>query len=127
MARVLFVGQKPETVDFSDPSLPPGFDAGKINAGIAVAITKIQERGWQGDTCMITPDAGGIAMLETALKGAAYDCVVIGGGLRLPPKSLALFESVVNIIHKAAPSAAIAFNTRPEDTADAAARQLKAG
>jgi len=127
MARILFVGQKPETVDFSDPSLPPGFDAGKINAGIAVAITKIQERGWQGDTCMITPDAGGIAMLETALKGAVYDCVVIGGGLRLPPKSLALFESVVNIIHRTAPNAAIAFNTRPEDTADAAARQLKAG
>jgi hypothetical protein len=36
--------------------------------------------------------------------------------------SLALFETVVNIIHKAAPSAAIAFNTRPEDTA----RQLDA-
>jgi hypothetical protein len=127
MARILFVGQKPETVDFTDPSLPPGFDAGKINAGIAVAITKIQERGWQGDTCMVTPDSSGIAMLETALKGAAYDCVVIGGGLRLPPKSLALFETVVNIIHKAAPNAAIAFNTRPEDTADAAERQLKAG
>jgi hypothetical protein len=125
MARILFVGQKPETVDFSDPSLPPGFDAGKINAGIAVAITKIEERGWQGDTCMIMPDAGGIAMLETALKGVAYDCVVIGGGLRLPPKSLALFETVVNTIHKNAPNAAIAFNTRPEDTADAAARQLK--
>jgi len=65
-------------------------------------------------------------MLKSALNGAAYDCVVIGGGLRLPPKSLALFETVVNIIHKAAPGTAIAFNTRPEDTADAAARQLKA-
>jgi hypothetical protein len=38
---------------------------------------------------MITPDAAGSAMLEDALKGAAYDCVVIGGGLRIPPKSLA--------------------------------------
>jgi hypothetical protein len=75
---------------------------------------------------MITPDAAGSTMLESALNGAAYDCVVIGGGLRLPPKSLALFETVLNIIHKAAPGTAIAFNTRPEDTADAAARQLKA-
>jgi hypothetical protein len=33
MTRILFVGQKPETVDFSDPALPPGFDAEKINAG----------------------------------------------------------------------------------------------
>ena len=127
MTRILFVGQKPETVDFSDPSLPPGFDADKINAGIAVAVAKIIERGWQGDTCMITPDEAGQAMLERQLKGAAYDCVVIGGGLRLPPKSLALFEKVVNIVHKAAPGAAIAFNTRPEDTADAAARQLGNG
>ena len=73
---------------------------------------------------MITPDAAGQAMLEQQLKGAAYDCVVIGGGLRIPPKGLALFETVVNIVHKAAPGAVIAFNTKPEDTADAAARQL---
>lgn len=125
MTRILFVGQKPETVDFSDPSLPPGFDAEKINAGIAVAVDKIAERGWQGDTCMITPDDAGRAMLEQQLKGAAYDCVVIGGGLRLPPKGLVLFEMVVNIVHEAAPGAAIAFNTKPEDTADAAARQLR--
>jgi hypothetical protein len=127
MTRILFVGQKPETVDFSDPSLPPGFDADKINAGIAVAVAKIAERGWQGDTCMITPDDAGRAMLERQLKTAAYDCVVIGGGLRLPPKGLALFETVVNIVHKAAPGAAIAFNTTPEDTADAAARPLGNG
>ena len=66
-------------------------------------------------------------MLKEALKGATYDCVVIGGGVRIPPKSLGLFETVVNIIHNAAPKAAIAFNTRPEDTADAAARHIKAG
>jgi hypothetical protein len=124
MTRILFVGQKPETVDFSDPALPPGFDAEKINAGIAIAVEKIRERKWQGDTCMITPDAAGGAMLEAALRGAVYDCVVVGGGLRLPPKSLGLFEMVVNLVHKAAPDAAIAFNTRPEDTAEAAARQL---
>ena len=76
---------------------------------------------------MITPDDAGQAMLEQQLQGAAYDCVVIGGGLRLPPKGLALFEAVVNIVHKAAPGAAIAFNTKPEDTAEAAARQLGEG
>jgi hypothetical protein len=122
----LFVGQKPETVDFSDPALPPGFNAEKINAGIAVAVAKIEERGWQGDTCMIAPDETAGPMLEKQLRSARYDCVVIGGGLRLPPKSLAMFEFVVNAVHKAAPSAAIAFNTRPEDTAEAAARQLPA-
>jgi len=126
MIRILFVGQKPETVDFSDPALPPGFDADKINAGIAVAVAKIKERGWEGDTCMISPDETAGPALEKQLLSAHFDCVVIGGGLRIPPKSLALFELVVNIVHKAAPRATIAFNTRPEDTADAAARQLDA-
>jgi hypothetical protein len=74
---------------------------------------------------MITPDDAGLTMLEEALKGASYDCVVIGGGLRMPPKSLPLFEMVINAVHKAAPTARIAFNTHPEDTAEAAARQLR--
>ena len=30
MKRVLFVGQEPDTVDFSDPALSPGLDAEKI-------------------------------------------------------------------------------------------------
>ena len=55
MTRVLFVGQKPETVDFSDPSLPPGFDAKKIQAGIDLAGTTMTERGWDADICMIAP------------------------------------------------------------------------
>jgi hypothetical protein len=122
--RVLFVGQAPETVDFSDPALPPGFDAQKIQAGIDLAAAKIAERGWVGDICMIPPDDAGIATLEQQLAAAAYDCVVIGAGMRLPPKGLVLFERVVNAIHKAAPGAAIAFNTRPEDTGEAAARWL---
>jgi hypothetical protein len=76
---------------------------------------------------MINPDETAGPMLEKQLRSSHYDCVVIGGGLRIPPKGLPLFEKVVNVIHKAAPAAAIAFNTRPEDTAEAAARQLKSG
>jgi hypothetical protein len=45
MTLILFVGQAPETVDFSDPALPPRFDAKKINAGIAIAVAKIAEKG----------------------------------------------------------------------------------
>ena len=122
MMRVLFVGQIPETVDYSDPALPPGLNAEKIYAGIDVAAAKIAEKGWHGDICNIAPDDDGIATLEKQLAVTAYDCVVVGGGLRLPPKGLLMFEKVVNSIHKAAPGAAIAFNTRPEDTAEAADR-----
>ena len=127
MTRLLFVGQAPDTVDYSDPALPSGLSAEKIRAGIDLAAAKIAERGWIADLCMIPPDAAGIAMLEKQLTSAAYDCVVIGGGIRLPPKSLLLFEKVVNTVHKAAPGSTLAFNTVPEDTAEAAARWLKSG
>jgi hypothetical protein len=126
MTRVLFIGQKPDTVDFSDPSLPPRFNADKINEGIGIAEATMTERGWKGELCMIAPDDNGIAVLAAQLAKATYDCVVIGGGLRLPPKSLLFFERVVNAIHQGAPKAAIAFNTRPQDTAEAAARWIGA-
>jgi hypothetical protein len=126
VTRVLFVGQRPETVDFSDPAIPPGFNAEKIHAGIAIAMTKMAERGWQADPCMIPPDETAGLVLEKQLATAAYDCVVIGAGIRLPPKSLSLLETVINAVHRAAPNASIAFNTRPEDTAEAAARWLQA-
>ena len=124
MTRVLFVGQAPDTVNYSDPALPSGLNAEKIQAGIDLAAAKIAERGWIADLCMIPPDAAGIAILEKQLASATYDCVVIGGGMRLPPKSLLLFEKVVNAVHKAAPGSAIAFNSSPQDTAEAAARWL---
>ena len=125
MKRVLFVGQVPETVDFSDPALPPGFDAAKIHRGIAVAMQQMSDRGWHADLCLVKPDESASIAVERDLAAASYDCVVIGGGVRLPPKSLLLFEALINTVHRAAPGAFIAFNTRPEDTGAAAARWLK--
>jgi hypothetical protein len=125
MKKILFIGQEPETVDFSDPALPPGFDARKIHAGIDVGMRQMSERGWQPDLCLVRPDGTATSAIERQLSLVTYDCVVIGGGLRIPPKSLFLFEQIVNAVHKSNPTASIAFNTRPEDTADAAARWLK--
>ena len=65
--------------------------------------------------------------VERQLGSTNDDCVVIGGGVRLPRRNLALFEVVINAIRKVAPGAAIAFNTRPDDSADAAARGLALG
>jgi hypothetical protein len=127
MTRVLLVGYDPETVDFSDPSLPPGMTAEKIHAGIAVALKQFAERGWQADVALIRPDETAVPTVERQLGATSYDCVVIGAGLRLPPRSLTLFEAVINAVHKAAPGAAIAFNSLPGDSADAAARWLAAG
>jgi hypothetical protein len=127
MARVLLLGYDPEFVDFSDPALPPGMTAEKVHAGIAVAMRQFAERGWEADAVMIRPDETAGPAVERQLDSKSYDCVIVGGGVRLPPRRLGLFEVVINAIHKAAPGAAIAFNTRPDDSAEAAARWLAAG
>ena len=49
---------------------------------------------------------------------------MIGGGIRIPPKGLARFEEIVNAVHRGAPKAAIAFNTRPENSAEVAERWI---
>jgi len=120
--RVLFIGEEPEAVDYSNPSLPPGLTAAKIQAGINFAMAQMKERGWDADFCSILPNATAATTVAQQLKKEIYDCVVIGGGIRIPPPSLQLFEAIINAVHKGAPQARIAFNTRPEDTADAAAR-----
>jgi len=124
MKRVALIGLDPATVDFSDLALPPGMTAEKINAGIELALADFAARGWHVQNCYIHADESAVPMVERCLAGDVYDCVVIGAGLRLPPSRLVLFEAVVNAIRRVAPQAAIAFNTRPEDSAAAAARWL---
>jgi hypothetical protein len=127
MMRILLLGLDPETVDFTDPALPPGMTTEKVHAGIALALKQFTDRGWESDVCYIRPDETAGPTVERQLRSTNYDCVVVGGGVRLPPRNLALFEVVINAVRKAAPSAAIAFNTRPDDSADAAARWVAAG
>jgi hypothetical protein len=124
MIRVMLVGLDPATVDFSDPALPPGMSAEKIHAGVKVALADMAGRGWQAENCFINPDETAVPTVARRLAEGRYDCVVIGAGVRLPPGRLVLFEALVNAIHRAAPGAAVAFNTRPEDTGAAAARWI---
>ena len=75
MARVLLVGYEPETVDFSNPALPPGMSVEKIRAGLAVALKQMTDRGWEGDLCLIRPDETAIddATLEAAARADEVD------------------------------------------------------
>src|ERR1700689_2492641 len=77
MKKILFIGQEPETVDFSDPALPPGFDAKKIRAGIDVGMRQVSERGWHADLCLVRPDGTATSAIERQLSLVTYDCVVI--------------------------------------------------
>ena len=82
-------------------------------------------RGWcQGDGFRV-----GFGQVEgtivAALTREDYACVVVGGGIRKHEPLLEFFERVVNLVRQHAPGAAIAFNSTPEDTADAALRWLR--
>ena len=89
-----------------------------------VVLKQFAERGWEAKLSLIRPDETAAPTVQRELTSKSYDCVVIGAGVRLPPRGLARFEAVINAVHRAAPGAAIAFNMRPEDSADAAARWL---
>ena len=88
MTRILLLGLDPETVDFSDPALPPGMTAEKDRAGIAVALKQFTDRGWESDVGFIRPDETAGPTVERQLRSTNYDCVVIGGGVRLRPATL---------------------------------------
>jgi hypothetical protein len=47
MTRILFVGQKMETVDFFDPPCRPASIPTKSTQGIAPGLAKIEARVWQ--------------------------------------------------------------------------------
>ena len=126
MTRVLLIGIKPEAVDVSDPDLPPGTTPDKIAAGIEAALSDMKARGWEGAFCSILPDGSAEATIAASLA-ERWDCIVIGGGIRVPSRSLPLFERVINAVHRGAAGTPIAFNTTPNDTADAAARWLDEG
>jgi hypothetical protein len=77
MTRILLVGYDPETVDFSDPALPPGMTAEKIRGGIEVALKQFAARGWEADVGFIRPDETAGPTVERLLASMSYDCVVI--------------------------------------------------
>ena len=79
--------------------------AEKVRAGIAVALKQFTDRGWESDVGFIRPNESAGPTVERQLRSTNYDCVVIGGGVRLPPRNLALFEVVINAVRKAAPGA----------------------
>jgi len=85
-------------------------------------MKQFAEHGWEADLGFIRPDQTAVPTVERQWALKSYDCFVIGAGVRSSSRGLVLFEALINAIHKAAPQAAIAFNTVPQDSADAAGR-----
>lgn len=108
-----------------DPSAVPGVDAGMVNTAIAIGQQRFDEAGIPAEMCLIKPDATAEPQIVAHLTAREYACVVIGGGLRKPDQAVELLERVIHLIREHAPGAAIAFNTNPTTSFDAAQRWLR--
>lgn len=124
--RVLIIGEEPDLVDFSDPAIPPGMNADRVREGLNSALARLRAGGREADLALTTSEGAAAGEVAVALGAKAYDCVVVGAGLRLLPKMTRTFEAVMNAVHEHAPQARLAFNLSPDDSADAAERQLGA-
>lgn len=119
MARVLVVGLDPAKIEDWDPE--------PVLTAIARGQARFDEQGIEADYCLLALDENPEGTIEEALTHENYACVVIGGGIRTHEPLLELFEKAINLVRQHAPDAAIAFNSSPEDCADAAARWLRQG
>ena len=125
--RVLIVGLDPDQLVLPDPHYGEGhWNASAIYAAIESGLEHLRARGYIAESCLTgraLPEAA--CTVEEHLRGREFDCIVIGAGVRVPEENFALFEAMVNQVHRLAPTAAIAFNTRPDDTEEAIRRSLE--
>ncbi|MFI0978191.1 hypothetical protein ACH4SP_14480 [Streptomyces sp. NPDC021093] len=117
--RVLVIGFDPYRV-------PGPWDPQPVADAMEVGLARFAEHGVGVETCLFGLDGSDdvAAVVAAALAARPWECVVVGGGVRKPEDQLELFEQVINLIRRHAPDAAIAFNTNPTDTFDAAARWI---
>jgi hypothetical protein len=115
-ARVLVIGLDPHRV-------PGPWDPAPVAEGIAAGLAKFADAGVGVETCLVGLDGSDdiAAVVTAALDSRSWEVVVVGGGVRNQDD---LFEKVVNLVRRHAPDAAIAFNSTPTDTFEAAARWL---
>lgn len=108
-----------------DPYRVPGpWDPKPVADGIEVGKARFVGHGVGAVFCLVGLDGSDDVevVLTAALCTEPWECVVIGGGVR---NQLELFERVVNLVRRHAPGAAIAFNSTPADTFEAAARWVE--
>jgi hypothetical protein len=118
-SRVLVLGLDPRSV--------PGYDPEPVVARIEQGRRRFAELGIPVRFELLPYDedpADQQARLAEVLAAEPYECVVVGGGIRTDEERPEAFEVVVNLVRRHAPQAAIAFNSRPDDTAEAALRWI---
>jgi hypothetical protein len=112
-----------------DPYRVPGpWDPAPAADAIAVGTARFADAGVGVETCLFGLDGSDDieAVVTEALDRRPWEVVVVGGGIRRAEDHLDLFERIINLVHRHASGAAIAFNSTPAGTFDAAERWLDA-
>ena len=121
-ARVLLVGLDPDIVDYTKSPVP-GLTAAKVRAAVESDTVKLETLGYSVKSLYVDDGKTAEAVLTDALITSTYDCIMIGAGLRIVPPYFLLFEKLINIVHRLAPtSTKLCFNSNPSDTAEAVKR-----
>ncbi len=118
MRSVLVIGLDPHRV-------PGPWDPEPVATAVAQGMAELAGAGYDASACSVGLDGSDDvpAVVTDALRSRAWDCVLLGGGLR--GGEVELFEQVVNLVHQEAPRARIAFNDS-FDLLAAVRRQLPA-
>jgi hypothetical protein len=124
MKTILIIGMDPHTIDFTNPEIPPGLTAEKIEQGLNATLEKLDSMGYAAETFLIETGTTDLSNLAKQLSEKNYDGVVIGNGIRGLPGNFILFEQIINVVHTNAPTSKIIFNTLPTNTDEAVKRWL---
>lgn len=117
----ILIGLNPDVVEYAKW---PGLTAEKLRGALEADRARLEAAGVAATMCFVDRGATAEATVGEALKNTAFDCVLIGAGVRNDPDNFLLFEKLVNVAHRLAPKAAICFNTGPSDSVDAVQRWL---
>jgi hypothetical protein len=117
--RVLFIGLDPEVVEYGRW---PGLTAEKLRASLQSDQAALNGLGYDASICFVDRGETAEAVAREALSRQAYDCIMIGAGVRTDAEHFLLFEKLINVMHQNAPEAKICFNTGPTDSAAAVQR-----
>ncbi|MFT5681161.1 MAG: hypothetical protein ACI8RZ_002067 [Myxococcota bacterium] len=118
---VLLIGWDPEVTDYSKW---PGMTKESLSSALAKSRQRLLDDGYEARWCLLTSAESAESEVRAELQDRAYDCILIGGGVRVAPGAFTVFEKVVNAIHELAPAGKICFNTSLDDIAESAKRWL---
>ena len=115
---MLALGLDPANVD---PVAMGGFTPEMVRAFIDSQLQRIRAAGYDVVSCLVDMGATAYDAVRRELQANAFDCVLIGAGLR-DDAHLELYERLLNLVHELAPRAKLCLNSTPADSLEAVQR-----